>query len=308
MGAAVVSAQDGVQDWFTQPSCNGEPDDSAVPSWRADATNCALLGRCKVGDVNGAVAQDADGNDKINVKADKCGEGEVHDAYTVDDVGWLDPDYTGVEQKGASVPRGWTGATRFPANGEGASCFALEGPPQQPTYKLPMCKMYNENACCAPIHDAETQWAYETLVNVADRCLQYVNEEHFALREFFCIACDPEQHNYMSMSDPGNDDYWGEIRICQSFANRVWKQNGEDYDRCGFMIFTDDPEAEDGHGGAGWPDSKRNIVPYGDVAPDTADDPVLPSKFWVDEDWRGAAVEQFFNNIKPGTYSGQLTV
>ena len=23
MGAAVVSAQDGVQDWFTQPSCNG---------------------------------------------------------------------------------------------------------------------------------------------------------------------------------------------------------------------------------------------------------------------------------------------
>jgi hypothetical protein len=30
--------------------------------------------------------------------------------------------------------------------------------------------MYNELACCAPIHDAETQWAYETLVNVADRC------------------------------------------------------------------------------------------------------------------------------------------
>ena len=40
----------------------------------------------------------------------------------------------------------------------------------QPHYKLPMCKMYNENSCCAPIHDAETQWAYETLIDVADRC------------------------------------------------------------------------------------------------------------------------------------------
>ena len=39
----------------------------------------------------------------------------------------------------------------------------------QPVYKLPMCKMYNEDSCCAPIHDAETQWAYETLVDVADR-------------------------------------------------------------------------------------------------------------------------------------------
>lgn len=137
------------------------------------------------------------------------------------------------------------------------------------------------------------------------RCLQYVNEEHFALREFFCIACDPDQHKYMSMSDPDDPDdpddgYWGEIRICKSFAERVWRNDGKEYDRCGFMIFTDDPEADDGHGGAGWPDSKRNIVPYGDVAPDTADDPILPSKFWQDEDWRGTAVEQFFNNIKPG--------
>ena len=135
---------------------------------------------------------------------------------------------------------------------------------------------------------------------VPHRCLQYVNEEHFALREFFCIACDPDQHKYMSMSDPGDDDYWGEIRICKSFADRVWKNGGKEYDRCGFMIFTDDPEADDGHGGAGWPDSKRNIVPFGDVGPATADDPILPSKFWQDEDWRGTAVEQFLNNIKPG--------
>jgi hypothetical protein len=125
------------------------------------------------------------------------------------------------------------------------------------------------------------------------RCLQYVNEEHFALREFFCIACDPDQHKYISHSDPDDDDYWGEIRICQSFADRVWK-GGEDYDRCGFMIFTSPPELNGG------PPSKSEIVPYGDVAPDTADDPVLPSKFWVEEDWRGHPVEQFFNQIKPG--------
>lgn len=94
-----------------------------------------------------------------------------------------------------------------------------------------------------------------------------MNEEHFALREFFCIACDPDQSKYISHS--GDDDNWGEIRICKSFADRVWK-GGEDYDRCGFMIFTS-PAALNGG-----PDSKNNIVPYGDCAPDTADDPILP--------------------------------
>ena len=53
------------------------------------------------------------------------------------------------------------------------------------------------------------------------RCLQFVNEEHFALREFFCIPCDPEQYKYMSMTKDSDDD-WGEIRICSSFAERVW--------------------------------------------------------------------------------------
>ena len=130
-----------------------------VPSWIASPSACVALGQCKA-DSDSTVTQ-------INVKADKCGQGETHFPYAVDNAGWLAEDQ--VPAAGGSIPPGWTGATRFPADDSGASCFALEGPPEQPTYKLPMCKRYNENACCAPIHDAETQWAYETLVNVADR-------------------------------------------------------------------------------------------------------------------------------------------
>ena len=78
---------------------------------------------------------------------------------------------------------------------------------------------------------------------VVHRCLQFVNEEHFALREFFCIPCDPEQYRYMSMTKDSDDD-WGEIRICESFADRVWPRVDSDnsgdfaYDRCGFSIWT----------------------------------------------------------------------
>ena len=107
-----------------------------------------------------------------------------------------------------------------------------------------------------------------------------MNEEHFALREFFCITCDPDQHKYMSMTDPDggsasvfagdyNRDNWGEIRICKHFAQRMWQSgsnDGKEYDMCGFSIFTDD------HG----------VMPYGDVNPATGDDPILPSKYWTD--------------------------
>ncbi len=150
----------------TRLSCTGEAGDDAVPGWIASPEACQALGRCVTDPL------DADNTaTQINVKADKCADGEEHVPYGVDNAGWLDTTVNGYTPpaRGESTPPGWTGASRFPADDTGASCFALEGPPEQPTYKLPMCKMYNENACCAPIHDAETQWAYETLVNVADR-------------------------------------------------------------------------------------------------------------------------------------------
>jgi hypothetical protein len=190
-------------------------------------------------------------------------------------------------------------ASNMVADTSGSSCYALEGPPEQPTYKLPMCKMYNEKSCCAPIHDAETQWAYETLVDVADRCLQYVNEEHFVLREFFCVTCDADQSRYTSVigdldspfTDPkatqtNNNEVVGEIRICKSFGDRVWYHGGKDYDRCGFMIYTSGDDAK--------------IEPFGDVHPATGDDPILPSKYWKYDKAKGTAIEQFFNAIKPG--------
>ena len=162
LAASVVNCVSAAEDWFVTPNCSdANGDDNKVPSYRADMETCTTLGRC--------TDPAAD-----NVQESECtGTGATWSAYTVDNVGFLDPATADSVSLGASTPPGWTGATRFPRAGDadaGASCWALEGPPEQPTYKLPMCKMYNENACCAPIHDAETQWAYETLVNVADRC------------------------------------------------------------------------------------------------------------------------------------------
>lgn len=162
--------------YFTQPECNspGAAGDDAVPGWIASKANCEALGSCKR--TSDSVFVKPEGSEGFPTKEEACGDGEQWEQYSAVDgngdstIGFLDENVDDALYKnGVSTPRGWTGATRFPRDADGASCWALEGEPKQPTYKLPMCKMYNENACCAPIHDAETQWAYETLVNVADR-------------------------------------------------------------------------------------------------------------------------------------------
>lgn len=175
-GAVLVAgvASIGAQTFFVPPACDGAdvtrptvdpadgsdffPGDNAVPAYRADAGSCTSLGDCTVGT---EVTENL-------LEASCTAASGTHVPYTVNTLGSLATDFT--QDKEKSVPPGWTGASQFPEDASGKSCWTLEGPPKQPTYKLPMCKMYNENACCAPIHDAETQWAYETLVNVADRC------------------------------------------------------------------------------------------------------------------------------------------
>lgn len=160
-----------------------------------------------------------------------------------------------------------------------------------PTFKLPMCKMYTSKACCRPIQDAETQWAFSTLVDVADRCIQNINKHHFPLREFFCIPCDPDQSKYLFVSkDENTTENSGKVKICKSFLDEMWPV-GEDgsidsekfkYDDCGFTIFTND----------------EGVVPYGDVDGTTGDDPIIPSLFW------NSSVEAFINDIKPAFLDG----
>eukprot|EP01050_Picozoa_sp_SAG11_P036227 SAG11_NODE_13673_length_644_cov_0.899083_1_plen_166_part_00 len=105
------------------------------------------------------------------------------------------------------------------------------------------------------------------------------------------------------------------------------------YDRCGFSIWTAgtnpsmgcmkdgeptehetkvDCEAAEGDwiyvpGDWAFSSNPGNIVPFGDVAPSTGDDPILPSMYWKasadadpEEQLRGEARERFFNDIKPG--------
>lgn len=290
-----------------------------VPAYRASLHNCQA--RCKTEKdqvaseaafkKDGAVSSACDvygtcskaGQTSVRTTEAACANTTQYPGYDFTACKFLDAASNAIVENDGPGYVARSKPTGYTVDTEGNTCFALEGKPEQPTYKLPMCKMYNEKSCCAPIHDAETQWAYETLVDVADRCLQYVNEEHFALREFFCIVCDSEQSRYTSMvADPGDaltdanlqgtlsQEVVGEIRICKSFADRVWFNAGDDYDRCGFIIYTDaDPVSGD-----------TKIVPFGDVNPATGDDPILPSKYWKFNTDKGTAIEQFFNEIKPG--------
>ena len=53
-----------------------------------------------------------------------------------------------------------------------------------------------------------------------------------AIRYYYCLGCDPKQPEY-------TDDDKGEIRVCQSFVDRIWRDEGKEYDDCGVMKSND---------------------------------------------------------------------
>jgi hypothetical protein len=53
-----------------------------------------------------------------------------------------------------------------------------------------------------------------------------------AIRYYYCLGCDPKQPEY-------TDDAKGEIRVCKSFVDRIWRDGGKEYDDCGVMKSND---------------------------------------------------------------------
>ena len=53
-----------------------------------------------------------------------------------------------------------------------------------------------------------------------------------AIRYYYCLGCDPMQPAY-------TNDATSEIRVCKSFVDRIWRDNGKEYDDCGVMKSND---------------------------------------------------------------------
>ena len=103
-------------------------------------------------------------------------------------------------------------------------------PALQPRY-LKFCQDYNQKSCCIPGHDMENQLQFENLIDgLGPGCKNPMM--YPAIRYYYCLGCDPKQPEY-------TDDDKGEIRVCQSFVDRIWRDEGKEYDDCGVMKSND---------------------------------------------------------------------
>ena len=135
-----------------------------------------------------------------------------------------------------------------------------------------------------------------------ERCLQYAKKTFVALKDYFCLMCNPRHIQYfgccydkykiggncvdplgLATTDQLMQKY-GEgtcinkasdtIRICKTFADKLWGKDGSKYDQCGMMtwvmhredIVADENAWSDDDDGDGKQDGNPGeIVPWGDV-------------------------------------------
>merc|ERR1712216_142907 len=107
----------------------------------------------------------------------------------------------------------------------------LSKAPQKKARYLKFCQDYNSAACCVPGHDLENQVQFENLIDgLGPGCKNPMMYPE--LRYFYCLGCDPDQPLYTSMYDNADaDGMEGEIRVCSSFVDRLWKDPA--YEDCG---------------------------------------------------------------------------
>jgi len=158
------------------------------------------------------------------------------------------------------------------ASGEG-ECALTGMPPREPRY-LKFCQDYNQKSCCIPGHDMENQLQFENLIDgLGPGCKNPMM--YPAIRYYYCLGCDPRQPEFTDDSKGEN----GEIRVCSSFVERIWRDGGSEYDDCGVMKSNDCPIA--------WGDN--DFDPY-----TCGDDLIIPRMF---NDTNTA--HKFLNFFKP---------
>ena len=132
-------------------------------------------------------------------------------------------------------------------------CISSANPPTRPLM-LTLCHWYNTKACCIPATDQDLWQSYNLAVGSLGRSCSVskpkIARTYFALRQWYCIACDPLEPRYRFQKSVGDRQLAGgqqdgdpsvpetavAWRVCKSFLNKVWKQDGTQYDSCGIRV------------------------------------------------------------------------
>ncbi|GET93047.1 hypothetical protein, unknown function [Leishmania tarentolae] len=137
-------------------------------------------------------------------------------------------------------------------------CFVTDEAPSVP-FGLELCYMHSHNACCLPGNDKDIQTAYEVLVPKGQGCVagsHRIYTSLYALRQYLCLSCDPNEPSYRFESvkgdivdgglvPPSRNSVPGEQtwRICRSFLygkegtkKGLWGDNGSRYAECGIIV------------------------------------------------------------------------
>jgi hypothetical protein len=179
-----------------------------------------------------------------------------------------------------------------------------------PLRPLNYCGEFDSGSCCSNVMAQEITDGFVHLMNVGgtggvpiddERCLQYAKKTFIALKDYFCLMCNPRHIKYLgccnaqykqggNCADPagkaatadlmqvyGTGTCVGKasdtIRICKTFADKLWGVDGSKYDACGMMTWIqhDSDEVADANA---WSDKDANgikngnpagITPWGDV-------------------------------------------
>ena len=163
------------------------------------------------------------------------------------------------------------------------------------------CGEFDDLTCCSNVMAQEVTDGFEHLMNVGgtggvpvddERCLQYAKQTYIALKDYFCLMCNPRHVKYlgccndaykmggyckdptgaatpsqlMSVYGTGTckDKAADTVRICESFADRLWDGDVSKYDSCGMMGWvTGDPVGEEN----AWSDKKdeNGVVVLDDI-------------------------------------------
>ncbi|TNV75842.1 hypothetical protein FGO68_gene17230 [Halteria grandinella] len=82
---------------------------------------------------------------------------------------------------------------------------------------LKQCYIFTKDSCCTSVHDEAIQTKLSKLVS--DSCMDNFDE----LIQYFCLGCYKNEGSYVNMTTKT-------IRICKTFAARVWSGGNPDTD------------------------------------------------------------------------------
>lgn len=226
-------------------------------------------------------------------------------------------------------------------NGDALSTVQPYAKPRKVDIQLHPCAEFTELGCCSNVMAQEIGDGFDHLFNIGgsggvpvddERCIQHAKENYIAMKDYFCLFCNPRQIKYLACCKPeyaangtchdpatktttrdmmtlhGEAGCTGmkpdTIRVCKDFAKVLWgtpkagdkaeTNDGSKYDSCGMMMWVlGGSDSVAAENAWSEPGANPNeVLPWGDVDGRSGDDPVTPSQHW-------GRVEDFFHDVRP---------